>query len=131
MDLPNLIIIDGLDECMDGTQVQILDMIFAIGKRSKFPFIFLVAGRPELDIFAAMGNGKIREGLTHSMTSDASCRINSTKSASLIPCDPICLRLGHRAKTLKPWCINLLGSLFMYPPLSNLSLHADVGPTTA
>jgi len=64
MDLPNLIIIDGLDECMDGTQVHILDMIFAIGKRSKFPFIFLVASRPELDISAAMGDGKIREGLT-------------------------------------------------------------------
>jgi len=62
--LPNLIIIDGLDECMDGTQVQILDMIFAIGKRSKFPFSFLVASRPELEISAAMGYGKIREGLT-------------------------------------------------------------------
>ena len=64
MDLPSFIIIDGLDECMDGTQVQILDMIFAIGKRSKFPFIFLVASRPELEISAAMGDGKIREGLT-------------------------------------------------------------------
>jgi hypothetical protein len=63
-DFPNLIIIDGLDECMDGTQVQILDMIFAIGNRSKFPFIFLVASRPELEISAAMGDGKIREGLT-------------------------------------------------------------------
>jgi hypothetical protein len=63
-DLPNLIIIDGLDECMDGTQVQILDMIFAIGKRSKFPFSFLVASRPELEISAAMGDGRIREGLT-------------------------------------------------------------------
>jgi len=64
MDLPSLIIIDGLDECMDGTQVQILDMIFAIGKRSKFPFGFLVASRPELEISAAMGDGQIREGLT-------------------------------------------------------------------
>ena len=63
MDLPSLIIIDGLDECMDGTQVQILDMVFAIGKRSKFPFNFLVASRPELEISAAMGDGKIREGL--------------------------------------------------------------------
>jgi len=63
-DLPNLIIIDGLDECMDGTQVQILDMIFAISHRSKFPFIFLVASRPELEISAALGEGKIREGLT-------------------------------------------------------------------
>jgi len=63
MDLPYLIIIDGLDECMDGTQVQILDMIFAIGKRSKFPFTFLVASRPELEISAAMGEGRIREGL--------------------------------------------------------------------
>jgi hypothetical protein len=62
--LPNLIIIDGLDECMDGTQVQILDMIFAIGKRSKFPLIFLVASRPEVDISAAMGDGRIRKGLT-------------------------------------------------------------------
>ena len=64
MDLPKLIIIDGLDECMDGTQAQILDMIFAIGKRSKFPFGFLVASRPELEISAAMGDGRIREGLT-------------------------------------------------------------------
>jgi hypothetical protein len=63
-DLPNFIIIDGLDECMDGTQVQILDMIFSIGKYSKFPFSFLVASRPELEISAAMGHGKIREGLT-------------------------------------------------------------------
>jgi len=61
---PYLIIIDGLDECMDGTQVQILDMIFAVGRRFKFPFLFLVASRPELDISAAMGDGKIREGLT-------------------------------------------------------------------
>ena len=62
-DLPKLIIIDGLDECMDGTQVQIVDMIFAIGKRSKFPFTFFVASRPELEISAAMGDGRIREGL--------------------------------------------------------------------
>jgi len=64
IDRPNVIIIDGLDECMDGTQVQILDMIFAAGKRSQFPFLFLVASRPELDISAAIGDGKIREGLT-------------------------------------------------------------------
>ena len=65
VDRRNLIIIDGLDECIDGTQVQLLDMIFAVGKRStKFPLLFLVASRPELDISAAMGNGKIREGLT-------------------------------------------------------------------
>ena len=63
-DLPYLIIIDGLDECMDGTQVQILDMIFAIGKCSKFPFRFLIASRPELEISVAMGDNKIREGLT-------------------------------------------------------------------
>ena len=61
---PNLIIIDGLDECMDGTQAQILEMIYAVGKRSKFPFLFLVASRPELDISTAMGYGKIREGST-------------------------------------------------------------------
>ena len=59
-DLPKLIIINGLDECMDGTQVQILDMIFAIGKRSKFPFIPLVASRPELEISVAMGDGRTR-----------------------------------------------------------------------
>jgi len=64
IDRPNVIIIDGLNECMDGTQVQILDMIFAVGKRSQFPFLFLVASRPELDISAAIGDGKIREGLT-------------------------------------------------------------------
>jgi len=63
IDRRNLIIINGLDECMDGTQVQILKMIFTIGKLSKFPFIFLVASRPELDISAAMGDGKIREVL--------------------------------------------------------------------
>ena len=62
-DLPNLIIIDALDECMDGTQVQILDMIFAIDKRSKFPFSFLVASRPELEMSTALGDGRIREGL--------------------------------------------------------------------
>ena len=63
---PNLIIIDGLDECMDGTQVQILDMIFTIGQRhgSKFPFIFLVASRPEIGISTTMGDGKMRQGLT-------------------------------------------------------------------
>ena len=64
IDRSNVIIIDGLDECMDGTQAHILDMIFAVGKRSKFPFLFLVASRPELDISAAMGAGKIRDGLT-------------------------------------------------------------------
>jgi hypothetical protein len=62
-DLPNLIIIDGLDECMDGTQVQILDIIFAIGQHSTFPSSFFVASRPELEIYTAMGDGKIREGL--------------------------------------------------------------------
>ena len=56
-DLPKLIIINSLDECMDGTQVQILNMIFAIGKCSKFPFIFLVASRPES---VAMGDGRTR-----------------------------------------------------------------------
>ena len=62
-DLPNFIVVDGLDECMDGTQVQILEMIFVIGKRSKFPFSFLVASRPELEISPAIGDGRIREGL--------------------------------------------------------------------
>jgi len=65
IDQQNVIIIDGLDECMDGTQVQILKMIFVIGKLSKFPFIFLVTSHPELGISAAMGDGKIQEGLTH------------------------------------------------------------------
>jgi len=65
VDRRNLIIIDGLDECMDGTQVQILDMIFAASQRStKFPLLFLVASRPEVDISAAMGDGKIQDGLT-------------------------------------------------------------------
>jgi len=45
---------------MDSTQVQILNMIFAIGKRSKFPFSPLVASRPELDISVAMGDGRTR-----------------------------------------------------------------------
>jgi hypothetical protein len=38
-------------------------MIFAIGKRSKFSFSLLVASRLELEMFVAMGNGRIREGL--------------------------------------------------------------------
>ena len=60
MALPNLTIIDSLDECMDGTQVQILNTIFTIGKRSKFPFVFLVAMCPEEELStASVGDGRI------------------------------------------------------------------------
>jgi len=62
--LPNLILIDGLEDCMDGTQVQVLEVIFAISKCSKFPFKFLVASRSEQEISAALSNSRIREGLT-------------------------------------------------------------------
>jgi len=45
---PRLIILDGLDECGDGnTQKYILEVLSRAVSRISFPFIFLIASRPE------------------------------------------------------------------------------------
>jgi len=51
---PSLIIIDGLDECTDGTRHEIVNIILRVGRRFKPPLIFLLASRPEQDISLAM-----------------------------------------------------------------------------
>jgi len=103
VDRPNLIIIDGLDECMDGTQVQILDMIFTVGQRSKFPFIFLVASRPELEISAAIGDGKIREGLTRLPLDNDITSVDDIRSFLRDKFDEVRLTHPLRSDLPPPW----------------------------
>ena len=59
--LPRLIIIDGLDECNDGTQRQILDVVLKVTRRFSLPLLFLVASRPEQDISSFFNMPHVRE----------------------------------------------------------------------
>ena len=56
---PPLIIIDGLDECMDDTRREIIDVLVRVTKRCELPLIFLVTSRPEQDIVLAMDSVKV------------------------------------------------------------------------
>ncbi|KAF8967524.1 hypothetical protein BDZ97DRAFT_526631 [Flammula alnicola] len=54
---PNVIIIDGLDECGDGkSQRQILDALSAAAHQFNIPISFLIASRPELEIRQAFNS---------------------------------------------------------------------------
>jgi len=58
-----LIVIDGLDECVDKeTQTQILNMLGDAIREYKLPVIFLVASRPDHDITTVL-NSKPMEGI--------------------------------------------------------------------
>lgn len=51
IEAPRLIVIDGLDECVDrAMQRKILELIFRALNEWRVPFLFLVASRPEADI---------------------------------------------------------------------------------
>ncbi|CAA7269453.1 unnamed protein product [Cyclocybe aegerita] len=56
--LPPLIIIDGLDECLDeGSQTSLIRLLFSLTYRYQLPLKFLITSRPEADIkpaFAAI-----------------------------------------------------------------------------
>ncbi|KAF5314855.1 hypothetical protein D9619_007086 [Psilocybe cf. subviscida] len=55
--VPRLIIIDGLDECLDrGMQHNVLLMLAAAVRQFHSPLIFLLASRPEHDIQAMFGS---------------------------------------------------------------------------
>jgi len=57
--LPSLIIIDGLDECTDGTRHEIVNTILRVGRRFTIPLVFLFASRPEQDISLVMSPAKV------------------------------------------------------------------------
>jgi len=56
--LPTLIIIDGLDECTDGTRQEIIDVVARVTNRLNLPLIFLFASRPDQDIVLAMESAR-------------------------------------------------------------------------
>ena len=64
--LPYLIILDGLDECMDGTRAEILDLILGLAKSKKFtfPLLFLVASRCTRDISLVLHSTKVQDIVT-------------------------------------------------------------------
>ena len=55
---PSFIIIDGLDECTDGTRRNIVDALVRVTKRFSLPLIFLLASRREQDITLAIESAK-------------------------------------------------------------------------
>jgi len=61
---PPLIIIDGLDECTDGTRHEIVNIILRLGRRFRLPIIFLLASRSEQDISLAMTPAKTGTDIT-------------------------------------------------------------------
>jgi len=64
--LPYLIILDGLDECIDGTRAEILDLILglATSKKFTFPLLFLVASRCTRDISLVLHSTKVQDIVT-------------------------------------------------------------------
>jgi len=64
LSFPSLIIIDGLDECTDGTRHEIVNIILRVGRRFKLPLTFLLASRSEQDISLAMTPGKTGTDIT-------------------------------------------------------------------
>ena len=64
LSFPSLIIIDGLDECTDGTRHEIVNIILRIGRRFKLPLTFLLASRSEQDISLAMTPAKTGTDIT-------------------------------------------------------------------
>ena len=54
----SLVIIDGLDECTDGTRHEVVNTILRVGRRFRLPLIFLIASRPEQDISLPMNPTK-------------------------------------------------------------------------
>jgi len=62
--LPSLIIIDGLDECTDGTRDEIINIVLRVTRRFTLPLLFLFASRPEQDISLAMDPAKVGTDVT-------------------------------------------------------------------
>ena len=58
---PCLIVLDGLDECTDGSRRGVLGSIFDLTKRFSLPFIFLIASRPEQDILSFFNSTKVQD----------------------------------------------------------------------
>ncbi|KAF5328191.1 hypothetical protein D9619_013382 [Psilocybe cf. subviscida] len=57
---PNVIILDGLDECLDTSmQIHILEAITKVLQSFNPPFVFLIASRPEQDIRAFFSAGHV------------------------------------------------------------------------
>lgn len=68
---PRLIIVDGLDECLDRVMQQsILDLFSQRRAGNSLPFVFLVASRPEHDIRATFNSPKMRNLVTNLVLDD-------------------------------------------------------------
>ncbi|KDR74743.1 hypothetical protein GALMADRAFT_29274, partial [Galerina marginata CBS 339.88] len=66
-----IIIIDGLDECVDrDSQIKILDAISQVFRQHSLPLIFLIASRPEPDIRTAFCFGHLNEISTRTPLDD-------------------------------------------------------------
>jgi len=61
---PSLIVVDGLDECTDGTRHEIINVVLRVGRHIDLPLVFLFASRPELDISMAMNLAKVGTDVT-------------------------------------------------------------------
>ncbi|KAF4616916.1 hypothetical protein D9613_008390 [Agrocybe pediades] len=69
--LPRLIIIDGLDECLDiKAQQDIIDAIYKVTQVSDYPILFLVCSRPENQISSAFNTRKMKDVLTRLFLDD-------------------------------------------------------------
>jgi len=80
--LPRLVIIDGLDECTDGTQRQILDVILKVTRRFSLPLLFLVASRPERDISSFFNMPHVRRYLPASLSIQNTDRTTTSNDSS-------------------------------------------------
>ncbi|KAJ3517318.1 hypothetical protein NLJ89_g592 [Agrocybe chaxingu] len=70
--IPNLIIIDGIDECRDhSTQRQILQAISGVQRRSHLRLKFLVTSRAESQIMAAFNFISLQTALNHLVLDDS------------------------------------------------------------
>jgi len=69
--LPRLIIVDGLDECLDiKAQQEIINALFDVTQRSPYPILFLVCSRPENQISSSFNSTKMKPVLTRLFLDD-------------------------------------------------------------
>ncbi|KDR71808.1 hypothetical protein GALMADRAFT_126732 [Galerina marginata CBS 339.88] len=69
---PRLVIIDGLDECLDRrSQCEILDIIVRGIQQDRLPLIFLIASRPEHEISTKFNSPRVTSILTRLVLDDS------------------------------------------------------------
>ncbi|KAK7043064.1 hypothetical protein VNI00_008802 [Paramarasmius palmivorus] len=84
--LPNLIVVDGLDECINHSSQRrllgILDLAITFSAPDPFPFIFLLCSRPELQIRNGIDDAAFASCLDQIQISSATIRITGELTES-------------------------------------------------